>query len=135
MGLTVEQEYLGGQKARVWTYVILAGLLLVAVLIGSFAYENPGEAKAALDGFLGLPGWAIVAIVAVVGALVFWGGLKIEADWPEALGAAMIAGAIMAAEVMIGLDHFALFGMSFMPYFLPLFAFVILFAVGMLKSV
>lgn len=134
MAQTVEQEYLGGSKARVWTYVILAGLLLVMLLVANFAWENPDDARAAIDGLLGLPGWATAGIVAVVGALVFWGGLKIEADWPEALGALMIAGAVLAGEMMIGLDTFKLFGMGFMPFFIPLAVFVALFGVGMVKS-
>ena len=134
MAQTVEQEYFGGSKARVWTYVILAGLLLVGVLVANFAWSNPDDARAALDGFMGLPGWAIVGIVTVVGIGVFWVGLKIEADWPEAVGALMIAGAVLAVEMMVGLDSFKLFGMGFLPYFIPLFVFVVLFGVGMLKS-
>ena len=134
MAQTVEQEYMGGSKARVWTYVILAGLLLVGLLVANFAWENPEDARAALDGFLGLPGWAIVAIITVLGVLVFWGGLKIEADWPEALGAMMLAGAVLSVEMMVGLDTFRIAGMSFLPYFIPLFVFVVLFGVGMVKS-
>lgn len=134
MAQTVEQEFLGGSKAKVWTYLILAGLLLVALIIANFAWENPEDARQALDGFLGLPGWAIAGIVAVVGAGVFWAGLKIETDWPEALGAALIAGAVMAVEVMVGLDHFALGGISFLPYIIPLLIFVILFGVALAKS-
>jgi hypothetical protein len=134
MAQTVEQEFMGGSKAKVWTYVILAGLLLVGLLVANFAWENPEDARAALDGFLGLPGWAIVAIIALLGVLVFWGGLKIEADWPEALGALLIAGAVLSVEMMVGLDHFRLLDMGFMPYFIPLFVFVILFGVGMVKS-
>lgn len=134
MAQTVEQEYMGGSKARVWTYVILAGLLLVALLVANFVWENPSDARAAVDGFLGLPGWAFVGIATVVGILVFWGGLKIEADWPEALGAFLIAGAVLSGEMMLGIDHFRLFNMGFMPYFIPLFVFVVLFGVGMIKS-
>ncbi|PRQ07528.1 hypothetical protein [Enhygromyxa salina] len=134
MAQTVEEEYMGGSKARVWTYVILAGLLLVGLLVANFVWANPDDARAALDGFLGLPGWAIVGIMAVLGVLVFWGGLKIEADWPEAVGALMIAGAVLAVEMMVGLETFRLFGMGFMPYFIPLAVFVVLFGLGMVKS-
>jgi hypothetical protein len=134
MAQTVEQEYMGGSKARVWTYVILAGLLLIGLLVANFVWANPEDARAALDGFLGLPGWAIVAIMAVLGVLVFWAGLKIEADWPEAVGALLIAGAVLAIEMMVGLETFMLFNMAFVPYFIPLFVFVVLFGVGMLKS-
>lgn len=134
MAQTVEHEFLGGSKAKVWTYLILAGLLLVGLLIANFAWENPEDARSALDGFLGLPGWALAGIVALVGVLVFWGGLKIEADWPEALGALLIAGAVLAGEIMIGIDTFKFAGMGFMPYFIPLAIFAVLFGVGMLKS-
>lgn len=134
MAQTVEKEFMGGSKARVWTYLILAAILLIGLLVANFAWEKPEAAKAALDGALGLPGWAVVGIVAVIGALVFIGGLKIEADWPEALGALMIAGAVLAAEVMIGLDSFAIGGIAFLPYFIPLAVFVVMFGVGMVKS-
>lgn len=134
MAQTVEEEFMGGSKARVWTYLILAGLLLVGLLVANFVWENPGDAKAALDGFLGLPGWAIAAIFAVAGIVVFWLGLKIEADWPEALGALMISGAVLAVEMMVGLDTFRLFNIGFMPFFIPLMVFVVLFGVGLVKS-
>lgn len=134
MAQPVEHEFMGGSKARVWTYVILAGLLLVGLLIANFAWENPEDARKAIDGFIGLPGWALVGIVAAIGIVVFYLGTKIEADWPEALGAAMISGAVLSGEVMIGLDHFKLFGMGFMPYFIPLIVFVIFFGVGLVKS-
>jgi hypothetical protein len=134
MAQTVEEEFMGGSKARVWTYVILAGLLLIGLLVANFAWENPEDAKAAVDGFLGLPGWAFVGIAFVVGVLVFWAGLKIETDWPEAVGALLISGAILAGEMMIGLDHFRIANMGFVPYFIPLIVFVVLFGVGMIKS-
>jgi hypothetical protein len=134
MAQTVEKEFLGGSKARVWTYLILAGLLLIGLLLANFAWEKPEQAKAALDGMLGLPGWAWVGITLVLGVLVFLGGLKIEADWPEAVGALLVAGAVLAAEMMIGLDTFAFGGIGFLPYFIPLAIFVVMFGVGMVKS-
>jgi hypothetical protein len=132
--VVAEKEYMGGKKARMWTYVILAGVLLIALIVANFAWENPQQATAALDGFLGLPGWGIAGITAAIGAGVFFLGLKIEADWPEALGALMIAGSIMAIEVMIGLDSFQPGGLTVLPYVIPLLVFVVLFGVGMVKS-
>jgi hypothetical protein len=134
MAQTVEKEFLGGSKARVWTYLILAALLLVGLLVANFAWEKPEQAKAALDGMMGLPGWAWVGIITVIGLLVFVGGLKIEADWPEAVGALMVAGAVLSAEMMVGIDKFAIGGIGFIPYFIPLAVFVVMFGVGMVKS-
>ena len=132
--VTAEREYMGRNKARMWTYVILAAVLLIGLVVANFAWENPEQAKSTLDGFLGLPGWAIAGITAVIGAGVFALGLKVEADWPEALGAFMIAGSIMSIEVMIGLDTFSPGGMKVLPYVIPLLVFVVLFGVGMVKS-
>lgn len=132
--VVAEKEYMGGKKAKVWTYLILAAVLLVGLVIANFAWENPQQATDALDGFIGLPGWAIAGITAVIGAGVFVLGLKIEADWPEALGALMIAGSVMAVEVMVGLDSFSPGGMTVLPYVIPLLVFVVLFGFGMTKS-
>ena len=132
--VVAEKEYMGGKKARMWTYVILAAVLLIGLIVANFAWENPEQAKGALDGFLGLPGWAIAGITAVVGAGVFYLGLKIEADWPEALGALMIAGSVMSIEVMVGLDTFQPGGLTVLPYVIPLLVFVVLFGIGMVKS-
>ena len=134
MAQTIEKEFMGGSKARMWTYVILAGILLVGLVVANFAWENPEDAKAALDGLLGLPGWAVVAIMFVVGILVFLGGLRIEADWPEALGAFLIAGGVLAVEMMVGLETFVVAGMSFFPYIIPLGVFIIFVGVGVAKS-
>ncbi len=112
----------------------MAAALLIGLVVANFAWERPEQAKDALDGFLGLPGWAIAAIAAVIGAGVFVLGLKIEADWPEALGALMIAGSVMAVEVMVGLDSFSPGGMTVLPYVIPLLVFVVLFGIGMVKS-
>jgi hypothetical protein len=134
MAQAVEEEFMGGSKAKVWTFLILGVLLLIALLVGQAAWENPQDAKDALDGFMGLPGWALAGISMAVGSVVFYLGLKIETDWPEALGAAMIAGGVMAFEVMIGLDKFEFGGVSLLPYIIPLLIFGVLFGVGMVKS-
>lgn len=132
--VVAEKEFMGGKKAKMWTYLILAAALLIGLVIANFAWENPDDATKALDGFLGLPGWAIAGITAVIGAAVFGLGLKIEADWPEALGAMMIGGAVMAGEVMVGLDTFAFGGITVLPYVIPLMVFLVLFGVSMVKS-
>jgi hypothetical protein len=54
-----------------------------------------------------------------VGIGIFWVGLKFEADWPEALGAALIAGTVTTFEIMEGWDKFAVGGMVVIPYLIP----------------
>lgn len=134
MAQAIEHEYFGGSKSRVWTFLILGTLLLVGLLAAEAAWQNPDQARAALHGFLGMPGWTLAGITAGVGLLIFYLGLKIEADWPEALGAAMISAAFLSGEIMLGLDHFELGRLALMPFILPLLLFATLFGVGMVKS-
>ena len=134
MAQTVEDEFLGDSKARMWTFVILGALLLVGVLVAQAAWENPEQARAALDGLLGLPGWAHAAITGGLGLVIFYLGLKVETDWPEALGAAMISGSFLALEIMVGLEHFEFGGLTLLPFVLPLLIFTVFFGVGLSKS-
>lgn len=130
----METQYLGGGKAKVWTYLILAVVLLVGVVIANFALTNPQTAKNGFDMFLGLPSWAFPTIALVTGILVYWLGLKIETDWPEGVGAAMVAGAIAAGELMIGWEKFELGGMVVLPYVLPLLVFLGMMGYSVVKS-
>ena len=132
--MQVENEYMGGRKAKLWTYIILLGVLIAGVLVVNFAWKNPELAESGIDSFLGLPSWVFPIITAVVGILVFWLGLKIESDWPEALGALLIAGSVAAGEIMIGWNTFALGGLVVVPYVIPILTFLILLAIGMNKS-
>jgi hypothetical protein len=132
--MQVENEYMGGRKAKLWTYIILLGVLIAGVLVVNFAWKNPELAETGIDSFLGLPSWVFPIITAVVGILVFWLGLKIESDWPEALGALLIAGSVAAGEIMIGWNTFALGGLVVVPYVIPILTFLILLAIGMNKS-
>jgi len=132
--MRAENQYLGGGKAKLWTYIILLLALVVGVVVFNFAIKNPDLAKGGVDSFLGLPGFVFPIIAGLVGLLVFWLGLKIESDWPEALGALLIAGSVGAAEVMIGWDTFAFGGMAVVPYVLPIAVFLVLLAIGMAKS-
>ncbi|HEU5059848.1 MAG TPA: hypothetical protein VFU21_25130 [Kofleriaceae bacterium] len=129
-----ENEYLGGKKAKLWTYIILLGVLIAGVLVVNFAWKNPELAETGIESFLGLPSWVFPIITAVIGILVFWLGLKIESDWPEALGALLIAGSVAAGEIMIGWNTFALGGLVVVPYVIPVLTFLILLAIGMNKS-
>ena len=106
----------------------------MAVLIANFALTNSGMARNGVKSFLGLPSWAFATIALVAGLGLFWVGLKFEADWPEALGAALAAGAVTAFEIMTGWNKFALGGMVVLPYLIPFVVFLILLLVGMVKS-
>lgn len=132
--MTVEREYMGGSKAKLWTYLILFGVLMVGVVVANFALSNPEMAQNGVDKFLGMPSWAFPLIATAVGSLVYWLGLKVETDWPEALGATMIAGSIAAGEVMIGWNKFMLGGLGVLPYVFPAVVFLVLLGYGMVKS-
>lgn len=84
--------------------------------------------------FLGLPFWAFPVIAGVLGVLIFVLGLRIETDWPEALGALLIAGSMAWGEFPIGWDRFVVAGLAVTPYVIPLLTFLILLMVGMVKS-
>ena len=132
--MRVENEYMGGKKAKLWTYIILFGVLVLGVVVVNFAWKNPELAETGIDSFLGLPSWLFPIITGVIGLVVFWLGLKIESDWPEALGALLIAGSVAAGEIMVGWNTFALGGLVVVPYVIPIVTFLILLAIGMNKS-
>ena len=128
-----EREFLGGHKDKVWTYLILLIVLLGVVIAVNFAIKDPDLMNNGVHTFFGLPSWALATIAFLVGALVFWLGLKVETDWPEAMGAFLIAGSVTAFEFIIGWHHFEL-GLIVVPYIIPIVVFVILLAYGMRNS-
>lgn len=130
----VENEYLGGKKSKIWTYIILLAVLVGGVLLANFAWSNPELARRGLSSVGGLPAWAFPVIIGLVGLLLFWLGLKIESDWPEALGAMLIAGAVATGEILIGWSRFAIGGLVVVPYVIPVVVFLILLAIGVSKS-
>lgn len=132
--MDAERQYMGGSRSKVWTYLILLGVLIVGVVVANFALSNPKLAQEGVASFLGLPGWVFPSLTFVIGGLVWWLGLKVETDWPEAVGAFMVAGSVAAGEVMIGWNHFKLGGLGVMPFVIPAAAFLILLAVGMVRS-
>ena len=132
--MQVENEYMGGRKAKLWTYIILLGVLILGVVVVNFAWKNPELAESGIESFLGLPGWVFPIIGGVIGLIIFWLGLKIESDWPEALGALLIAGSVAAGEIMVGWNTFALGGLVVVPYVIPVVVFLVLLAIGMNKS-
>lgn len=130
----IEKEFLGGKKSKMQTYLIFGVLLVLAVVIGNLAFNNPDAAKNGVSTFLGLPGWAFPVIMLVIGAVVFWLGTKLETDWPEAIGALLIAAAVFIGEIMVGWDTFAPAGIFVLPYIIPIAVFFILLFYGLQKS-
>jgi hypothetical protein len=133
MGNQPERQFLGGEKSRIWTYLILMVLLVAIVVVINIVWKNPEGASHGVKSFLGLPSWALATVMFLVGALVFWGGLKVETDWPEAFGAFLIAGAVTWFEIIIGWNYFEL-GLVVVPYLIPIVVFAILLMYGMKRS-
>lgn len=128
-----ERQFLGGQKSKMWTYLILMVVLIAIVLVVNLVWKDPATAKAGFKQFLGLPSWALATIAFLAGSLIFWVGLKIETDWPEAVGAFLISGSVAAFELIIGWSRFEL-GLVVVPYLIPLFVFAVLLMYGMKRS-
>ncbi len=112
------------QKGKVWTYLIMAMLFVVVIIVINVVWKNPEMAEEGVKHFFGLPSPLLAAILAVVGFLVYWAGLKVEPEWPEAVGAFLVAGAIAWFELIVGWRHFELGGIVVIPYLIPLVAFV-----------
>ena len=133
--MRVEKEFAGRGRAKMWTYLIIAVVILAGAIIFNLAFNDPETAKDGVKSFLGMPGWALALVTFVVGAGVYWLGLKVETDWPEFVGAFLIATSVVALEFIVGWDTFAFGGLFVLPYVLPLAVFVILVIIGMKKSV
>lgn len=129
-----EREFMGRKKAKLWTYLIFGTLLVLGVLLANLALVDPELTRRSVDYFLGLPSWAFPVIAGVLGVLIFVLGLKIETDWPEALGALLIAGSVAWGEFLIGWDRFVVAGLAVTPYVIPFVTFLVLLMVGMVKS-
>jgi hypothetical protein len=104
------------------------------VILINVVWKNPTLAREGVKSFLGMPSWALGTVTFLVGAIVFWVGLKIETDWPEAIGAFLIAGSVAGFELIAGWSRFE-FGLVVIPYLIPLAVFVLLLMYGMKKSV
>ena len=125
---------MGGSRAKMWTYLIFAVVLVVGILVANFAVSNPELAKNGMVAFLGMPPWTFPLITAVVGLLVYLMGLKLETDWPEGVGALLVAGALAWGEIMFGWENFELGGMAVVPYVIPLVVFLALMGYSMARS-
>jgi hypothetical protein len=109
-------------------------LLVLGVLLANFALVNPDLTRRSVDSFLGLPSWTFPVIAGVAGVLIYMLGLRIETDWPEALGALLIADSVAWAEFLIGWDRFVVAGLAVTPYAIPLLTFLGLLMMGIVKS-
>lgn len=125
---------MGKSRSKVWTYLILMMLLVVVVIVVNVVWKNPTMASEGVKSFFGLPAWALATVMFLAGAIIFWAGLKIETDWPEAIGAFLIAGSIAWFELIAGWSKFEL-GLVVVPYLIPLAVFGLLLMYGMKKSV
>ena len=113
-------------KGKMWTYLIFMAVLIGVVVLVNVVWKNPARAEEELKQFLGLPAWILASVMFVVGVLVFWLGLKIEPDWPEAFGGLLISGAIAWFEMIVGWRKFDFGGLVVIPYLIPLVVFVLL---------
>jgi uncharacterized integral membrane protein len=130
----VEREFMGGHRSKMWTYLILMGLLIVLVVVINAVWNNPSRASEGVKEFFGLPGYALALIMFVAGAIIYWLGLKIETDWPEAFGAFLISGSIVWMELIVGWKRFDLGGLVVLPYLIPIVVFVLLLGYAMKRS-
>ena len=125
---------MGSGRARVWTYLIFAIVLIGGVLVANFAMSNPDLAKNGVDAFLGMPPWGFPCVAGVIGLLIYLLGLKLETDWPEALGALLVAGAVASGEFLLGWQKFELGGLVVVPYLIPAAAFIVLMGYSVVRS-
>lgn len=121
-----EHETEWEHKDKMWTYLIVLGLFIAALVIINVAWKNPAAVGSSVRSFLGLPGWLLAVILAGFGMLVFWLGLKMEPDWPEAIGAFMLAAAITWLELIVGWSKFDVGGLVVVPYLIPVVVFVLM---------
>ncbi len=131
----VEREFMGKGRSKVWTYLILMVVLVAIVVVINLVWNNPDAASHGVKSFFGLPGWALATVMFLVGAIVFWLGLKMETDWPEALGAFLISGSVVWFEFIVGFKRVGIGGLFVLPYIIPIITFVLLLVYGMKKSV
>ena len=130
----VEREFMGKSRSKVWTYLILMVLLVTIVIVINAVWKNPTAASSGFHSFFGLPSWALATVMFLAGSIIFWLGLKVETDWPEAIGAFMIAGSTAWLELIVGWSKFEL-GLVVVPYLIPIAVFAVLLMYGMKRSV
>jgi uncharacterized integral membrane protein len=133
-GSSDETRFLGMRKDKLWTYLIVGILIVVLFIVLNYVIADYGSAKAAALKFLGLPGYLYPIIIGAIGLVVWYLGTKIETDWPEVVGAGLIAVAVGVGEIMIGWRKFAVGGMSIVPILLPVVTFLVFIGLGVARS-
>jgi hypothetical protein len=132
---TVEREFMGKGRSKIWTYLILMVLLVAIVVVINLVWNSPTEAREGVKSFFGLPSYLLALVTFLAGSIIFWLGLKMETDWPEAFGAFLISASAVWGEMIIGWDKFNVGGLVVLPYIIPIAVFAILLMYGMKKSV
>src|SRR5690242_21884372 len=100
-----EHSFLGKHKDKMWTYLILMFVLIAIVVVINVVWKNPARAEAGFRHFIGLPAGVLAGITMLVGTIIFWLCLNVEADWPEALGAFLVSGSGARCGRRVGLQH------------------------------
>ena len=129
-----EHDFLGKHRDKMWTYFILLAMLIGIVVVLNVVWQNPSRASEGVKSFVGLPGWALATVTFIAGALLFILGLKVEPDWPEAIGAFFIAASATWFEIIVGWNHFDLGGLFVIPYLIPVAIFLLLLMYGIRNS-
>lgn len=125
---------MGSGRAKMWTYLILAMVLVLGTVIANFTMNNPDTAQQGIDAFMGLPPYAFPGLAIGVGLLVFLLGLKLETDWPEGIGALMVSGGLAGGELLYGWERFEFGGLVVVPYVIPVGVFLLLMGYSIARS-
>lgn len=128
-----ESRFMANIRNKLWSILIVGVVLVLAFVLLRYVIMSPDKAKAGYDTIVGLPGWLTPIIMIFIGAGLFWLGLKIRNDWPEVLGAGLIAGAVGVMELKIGWQKFAI-GSSFTPILIPAAVFIVLIIFSQIRS-
>lgn len=128
-----ESRFMANIRSKLWSILIVGGALVGVFILLRYVLMSPSKAAAGYDTIMGLPGWLTPIVMIVAGAVVYWLGLKVRSDWPEVLGAGLIAGGVGVTEMKIGWHKFAI-GSSFTPILIPAAIFIVLIFMAQVRS-
>ncbi len=128
-----ESRLMANLRNKLWSILIVLGTLVLAFVLLRYAVMSPAKAKAGYSTIVGMPSWLAPIVMTLLGAGIFWLGLKVRSDWPEIIGAGLIAGAVGVTEMLIGWQKFAI-GSSFTPIIIPAIVFVALILFSQTRS-